>query len=214
MTRRGLGTLVVLAALLGGTTVAQAQGNDQGPKERGLVFELKLGGQVTMMNPYDGVLDAGVQTSQSFTSNFMVGYKFKRFVAGLGMDFNRFSIHQNLNGTEDDTNLTGLTFIPTFQFHLLEKKPLALYLAAGFHVGFALWKDTNDNTDDNTDITLIGFHLGVGMRYFLHPRFAIGIEGGFKGLWILSRYDEANVFADLDDGLVSFYGAASLLAIW
>ncbi len=178
-------------------------------KAKGLVFQFKLGGNLyTAMGV--GGFDSGW-----FNGGFMVGYKLNRLVFGLGLELT-YGDHRyktmSVGGLTDAVDTVSLMlFSPTVEYYLLVSSPLALYLSVGFHVGFL--NAHSDPGEDSTDPAL-GFQTGVGMRFFLHPRFAIGVEGGLRGAWILVENDDNTDDDDESLGTMSIYGAVVLTAIW
>jgi hypothetical protein len=53
------------------------------------------------------------------------------------------------------------------------------------------------------------------MRYFLHPRFCLGVEAGFKGLWVMTTYDPPGAGeAKHTSAVGGFYGRVGIAAIW
>ncbi|MDY0004643.1 MAG: outer membrane beta-barrel protein [Polyangia bacterium] len=214
-------SLVVLAAafILSflGSTQAFGQGAAQGPaqggiKARGLFMEVGLGGQLTA---YNGLTGQGQQVGGSF----LVGYKLNRLILGLGLEYYHMATYQSQTGggitLKEHEIINAMIFQPTVQFHLLESSPLALYLSGGIHVGFAVYDETDTDSDEDTGTTILGFHLGLGMRYFFHPRFCASVEAGFRGLWVLINYDpDGPGEQDTTSAVGAFYGRIGFAAIW
>lgn len=178
-----------------------------GAKARGLYFEVGLGGQMTLYGGY------GVP-AQQLGGSFLIGYKLNRLIFGLGLEYSHMAEYENAAGDKEHFVLNAMLFQPTIQFHIVESNPLALFLTTGIHLGFAIFDETGTSIDDDTTITLLGFHLGVGIRYFLHPRFAIGIEGGFRGLWVLSKYDPPGGEYKTTNAVGGLYGRIGFAAVW
>jgi hypothetical protein len=192
-------------------TTAPATG---GPKQNGLVFQLKFGGNFMNID-VGGVMGGSPMIGGWLNGGFMFGYKMGRLTLGLGIELaygdHRYKTFSG-TGMIDAVDSTALVlFSPTIEFYLLMANPLALYLTAGIHAGFL--NQHNDPGDDYTDGAM-GFHAGFGMRFFLHPRFALGVEGGFRGVWIFAKHDNATDDDDDTWGSMSFYGALVLTAIW
>ena len=202
---------LILVASLGATSsLAQTPGGAPagGIKPKGFFMEVGVGGQ---MSVYNGLTN----TNQQIGGSFLVGYKLNRLILGLGLEFMHQGTYQEDSGYNAHDVINAMLFQPTVQFHLLESSPLALYLSAGVHVGFAVWNDTDTTQDDDTSTTLVGFHLGMGIRYFLHPRFCLGVEAGFRGLWVMTTVDPAGP-GDMKqtDAVGAFYGRLNFAAIW
>jgi hypothetical protein len=179
----------------------------QQPKSTGLLFEVGLGASMTVFNQYTSQL-------QQIGASFLLGYKLNRVAFGLGLEITNNATYED-DGTDKDHNTTtSVLFKPTLQFHLLESGPLAMLLDAGLHVGFAAYDETGTEIDDHTDIILVGFHLGLGMRYFFHPRFALGAQAGYRGLWVLSKFEQSGFENDTTVGIGSIYGQILCTFIW
>ncbi len=176
----------------------------EGPLAKGLVFQLRIGGNLLT------IVGGGI--ASWLNSSFLFGYKLDRLVIGLGLEMT-YSDDALPNADPDPTeSSTALVlFQPTLEYYLAIKSPLALYMTVGLHVGFA-----NNHQDPGKDVTnaMIGFHAGLGMRYFFHPRFAVGVEGGLRGVWMMIKNDEDVTTDDENTGVMSLYGAATLTAIW
>ena len=136
----------------------------------------------------------------------------RALVIGLGLEMTYSD--DNLPNMEPDpieSSSAMVLFQPTVEYFLAIKGPLAFYLSAGLHVGFV-----NNHADPGEDVTdaMLGFHGGLGMRFFFHPRFAVGIEGGLRGAWMMIEHDEDMDEDDEHTGTMSIYGSATLTAIW
>jgi len=184
-------------------TSAPAAKTSSGALSKGLVFQLKMGGNLLTF--------LGSGFAAWLNGSFMLGYKMDNITIGVGLEMNYAD--DNLPNMEPDpisTSTTMMLFQPTLEYYLAERDHLVLYLSAGLHVGFVKM-----HSDPGADITdpMLGFHAGLGMRYFFHPRIAVGIEGGLRGLWMLID----NTDIDEDDnhlGNMAIYGSATLTAIW
>ena len=143
----------------------------------------------------------------------MFGYKLNRIVLGLGFEFSRFTVN-----SDGDTNaVTSLAFVPTFQVHMMEKGPVALYATTGLHLG-TVFGDTDMSyyyASSSSKATLVGFHLGLGLRCFLHPSFGFGVEGGFRGIWHMGKSEDTYYGSSESStvGQSSFYGAVAFFAL-
>lgn len=169
----------------------------QGPKRSGLALQLALG---TSAQVYASTIATAAYPGLS--GRFEVGYRYRRVTIGLGFEFVRTE-SKDLAGEERNAHL--VLFRPTLEVALWRPWPLSLYLTLGVHGGF-LGTEGRNVVDD--ELPAVGFHSGLGVRYFLHPRFALGMEGGFQGVWLVD--DDGD---DTVDGTVMFYGAIVLLAI-
>ncbi len=194
------------ASPVAGAPVAGAPvpGSSSGAISKGLVFQLKMGGN--MFSVMGGSIAAWMNGS------FMFGYKLDKLTIGLGLEMNYSDDRlPNMDPEPIISSNSMVLFQPTLEYYLAQKSQLVFYLSAGLHVGFL-----KAHLDPGTDITdpMLGFHAGLGMRLFFHPRFAVGIESGVRGVWLMVENDE-----DMDEdnnnlGTMSIYGSATLTAIW
>jgi hypothetical protein len=179
-------------------------GSTSGPISKGLVFQLKMGGNLLSI--------MGGSIAAWLNGSFMFGYKMGNLTIGLGLEMTYND--DNLPNMEPEplkTSNTMVLFQPTLEYYLAQKSQLVLYLSAGLHVGFL--KNHSDPGEDITD-PMLGFHAGLGMRLFFHPRFAVGVESGLRGVWLLIENVEDLDQDDNHMGTLAIYGSATLTAIW
>lgn len=185
----------------GGTTAPGPARVTLGPgsKAKGLAFELKIGG--TMYMPY---ATSGYHASTPVSADALLGYKFGRFLIGMRVDYAMVELSwEDASGDKMIGRMWGLLFAPTFQITLMESWPLSMYGTMSIDIGPGV---TKDYLGDEYTIPIIGFRAGAGMRYFVHPRFAVGAEAGVRGFWMLIEGERL--------GNVNIYGQASLFFIW
>lgn len=136
------------------------------------------------------------------SGRFGFGYRVGVVTVALGVEFVRT---ESTDAAGEETNAHVVLFRPTLELALWQPWPLSLYLSVGVHGGF-LGTAGRGVVDDA--LPAVGFHGGLGVRYFFHPRFALGMEGGFQGVWLVDEDGDDTV-----DGTVMFYGAFVLLAV-
>jgi hypothetical protein len=70
-----------------------------------------------------------------------------------------------------------------------------------------------ETNESSVSATLLGFHLGVGGEHFLHPHFALGVEGGFQGNFAFNIKEEVS---DDNVGLwaIGIYGALRAMIVF
>ncbi|MGC4118462.1 MAG: hypothetical protein QM765_28685 [Myxococcales bacterium] len=98
---------------------------------------------------------------------FFAGFKSGRVVLGLGIDLARYSLQFDGSSTSATTRLT---FTPTLQVATLRSRDLRveLYLEAGLGLGHLF----TDGRPDYGNVE-IGYRVGPGLRYWIHPQLAI-----------------------------------------
>ncbi len=184
----------------GSTAPAATAPTAGGPKANGLVLQVKFGA-----NLFAG-MNGSIASLGSLAGGLLVGYKMGRLTFGLGLEFAYGGGKDGASDTKASESL--MLFEPTLEYYLAVSNPLVLYLSVGIHAGF--YRLHFDPGEDSTD-TVLGFHGGLGMRYFMHPRFAIGVEGGLRGVWLIidNDPDDNDVMSAL-----AIYAAVLLTAVW
>lgn len=172
--------------------------------DKGIVFGLRLGGNLLT------VVGGGI--ASWLNGSFFFGYKFGKLTLGLGLEMS-YSDDSLPNADPEpiETSASMVLFQPTLEYYLATKGAMVFYTTVGLHLGFM-----NLHVDPGKDATdpMVGFHLGLGLRYFFAPRFAVGIEGGLRGVWLMVENDDSTDVDDNTTGVLSIYGAATLTAIW
>jgi len=168
--------------VLGMSLLAAPALADEGMPRQGLVIDLRVGAGTPV-----GI--GGLAATSGFTAipSLAVGGRLAgRLQLTMGFTFFRFE-----NTGANDTSL--FSFVPTLAVDIVKSsdQKVAFYGKFGLPLGAAV---TNTNTT-----FLIGFDLGIGVRYALHRMFALGFEGGAAGFFL----DPANNA----QGVAAFYGA-------
>jgi opacity protein-like surface antigen len=213
---------VLALGVLFAPVAAQAQpAQQEAIKRNGFFLQFQLGTNFQSLSGL-GANTVGLPMVQA---GFVLGYKINRILVGLRLDvgYAGEKTTDEAGGdksTHTESNTT-LILAPTFQFHLFEKGPLALYLSASFDIGPVLqrMKDvdiTGDETTENDDLLAVGFTFGLGMRYFFTSHFGISVEAGLRGLWVIDTDDYPSLDAKQTAtvGTLSAYGQLGMIAVW
>jgi hypothetical protein len=139
---------------------------------------------------------------------FTIGRRGDRLTIGLGLGLSVLrSSHRDTVGGEtlqDREDATGFQVGPS-AFVDIWRSPDGR--ARGqLALGIALGRLSVTRTDQflgpspgqvSTDITkttgtLLGIHVALGVEHYLHPHFALGVEGGFQGTFALSMKREGS----------------------
>lgn len=178
------------------------------PKPWGLFFEVGLGGALSVYSSQSSY-SVGPGTA------FLVGYKLRRLILGLGLEYVHSGSYDEGGGFHAHNVIHSVLFAPTLQYHLIVSNPLVFYGTVALHVGFSVYDDTGTTDDDDTSIALAGFSGGLGFRYFFHPRFAVGVEGGVRGIWVISNYDPPGPGSQkTTTAVVGLYGRVGFVVVW
>jgi hypothetical protein len=108
---------------------------------------------------------------------FMIGYKWNRLVLGVEMGAS-FYINENSDDSGFPQDEKGVQFriLPVLQLLVYNKGPVSLYVQTG--AGVAYGRSKNPTSNFRTESLVVLMTGGFGVRYFLHPRFALGGEFG------------------------------------
>jgi hypothetical protein len=124
-----------------------------------------------------------------------------RLQVGLGIGLVRFArpnggVGVPANGTSADT---AFVLAPTIAVDILKAKDnrVAWYGKASLPLGVDVISDAAGNT---TNLIVVGYDLGLGVRYCPHPNFAAGLEAGLAGIFFDPNGNRGF-------GFTSFYGA-------
>lgn len=133
---------------------------------QGLFLEFKLGSSIGYSA---NVFIIGVSPA------FIIGYKLGRLVLGAELGAGMSESKQEYPDSTYKNRSFGFSVVPLLQYSIVQNGPFALYLAggAGLVMGFSKYPDFDNYKSRSTGLLI---HLGFGVRYFLHPRFAVGLE--------------------------------------
>jgi hypothetical protein len=212
---------VLALGVLFAPVAAQAQpAQQEAIKGKGLFLLFNLGSNFQTLDTGAGTI--GLPMVQA---GFVIGYKINKLLVGLRLDIGyagtTIKAKSDLGtDTTTDSN-TYLIFAPTFQFHLFEKGPVAMYLGASFDIGPVLQRNKHVDVDGNEDTTnddllAVGFSVGLGFRYFFSRHFGLSVEAGLRGLWIIDVDDQpsVNIKDTTTNGTLSAYGQLGVIAVW
>ena len=179
-TSGGVRRWLVAAALLASAATG-ARAEEGLPKESGVVMEVRLGTTFSVNNLF--FLIGGLQGS------LFGGYKVGRIVFGVGIDL--FRVSQNIGSGADSRSqsATIVSFEPGVRVSLLSSSDqrVELYGEFGFGIGHQFSDQTPPppNQPSNSNY-LIQYQVGPGLRYWLHPSFAMGLLAALRGSFFSS----------------------------
>jgi hypothetical protein len=134
------------------------------------------------------------------------------FGAGLGYRAERVSFDINFQRTYHDGLFAGVLPLDVvanavnfdFKWFFFTDGPLQPNLLLGFGFPWLEVKDGSASIDGTADdATYVGlqFHLGGGLNYHIFPRWAIGVQGGYRFTFYLSGSGAGGASGSLDDTL-------------
>lgn len=152
-----------------------------------------------------------------YMPGIVLGYKMNRMVVGVGVDVGGWQMDNEEGGSNqtDKMRLFGFILSPIIQYHMLQKGPVLLYAQAQMGYGIGRSKDSSGGYVEKSLMHILAINAAVGIRYFLHPRFAIGTEFGtlVQVMWIKEKETgEPDDKAEMVMG--SVYGALSAAVVF
>jgi hypothetical protein len=195
--------LAALAVLLFAASAAYAQTTpdatptptpppEKRPQPNGLIVELRFGGGLSAVvggataGP-SGAVVAGVSPIPSLTVGARLA---NRIHIGLGFAFLRVAV--DLPGMNTQAfNL--FYFAPEFAIDLTRSRDnrASFYAKAALPIGADISATSGAPSSDGF---VIGYDLGVGLRYALHPAIALGLEAGLMGTFINPERNSLDAF--------------------
>jgi hypothetical protein len=159
--------------------VARAQ--TEGVPAQGFLLEVGIGGTV----PLYAIGNNGAAVSSALPS-LMAGYRLiDRLQLQLGFVLGAFGF--NGSSAVGGTSATASTFtiVPQVAVDLLKyaNNRVAFYAEAGLPLGANVSTITVAGNSNTNSQFVIGFDVGLGVRYALAPIFTIGFESGILGIF-------------------------------
>jgi hypothetical protein len=189
--KRLLNAMLIIAALVATPGAARARESVLGQKESGFALQLNLGVVNIPGSGNNAALAIGL-----VQGGFFAGWKIDRFIVGLNFDINRFAQGQTMptpgqpNSTSDTSmSATGILLMPGIQVAVLRSSDARVELYGEFDLGWG--HAFNDQTpapmgpQPETSNNRLVYQLGPGVRYWVHPQFAVGAMAALRGdfLW-------------------------------
>ena len=162
---------------------------------------------------------------------FAVGFRRDRLVLGLGLGLStaRSTDKQQFDpqtSSEDKTNAIAFQVGPSALLDVWRSADGRVrgQIAAGVAVGRISVTETSEFRDPSgtflskteTSATLVGLHVALGGEHYLHPHFALGVEGGFQGTFALNAEEEimGGTGSKLSLGASGAYGALRVMLVF
>jgi hypothetical protein len=164
------------SAVVGGGIVGQPS---EVQKQAGFAFEGHIGTQFLTLAGGGTAINVG-----AVQGGFFAGYKIGRIIAGLGFDIERVASGTS-GGMQPSTSRadTAIAFVPGVRVALVRSSDgrVELFAEADFGFGHAFHDDSTVMNPPDTSNFHFSYQLGPGLRYWLHPQFAIGGLVGVRG---------------------------------
>jgi len=145
------------------------------PREAGFWMEFKLGAQLGF--PGDSML-------VSPSPGFVLGYRTGRFLLGaeVGGQWMRSQYASPDPTYSQEVNAFTVKAMPVLQVDLVRVDRLRLYLTAAAGLSYTVYDLSGGTRYRDRGLGLVA-DLGLGLRYFLTPRFAVGAEAAATGTY-------------------------------
>jgi hypothetical protein len=156
--------------LLSSAALAQTE---SAAKTDGAWFELSYGQRVL-----------GIEDEFAFTlpqGGFFAGYKLGPMAAGLGIELLRLSASARFGDFEADQSMTQILFLPGVRYAFAGSADGRVELFGQLDLGLGKSFQADSNDTDFVEPTRLVYQLGPGLRYWVHPQFALGATAILRG---------------------------------
>jgi len=161
--------------------------------KQGFALELHMYAQ-----PLNVATATGVLTAPFVYGGIFGGYKIDRIIVGVGFDF-----------TSSDAGGGAqivMRWAPGLRVAIVRSNDERVELFGQFDFSFG--HDFGSNVGNE----LIGVDLGPGVRYWVHPQFALSAVGGWNGNWNL--YDGVGPLPGQKSVVMGIFAGLQLLGIF
>ncbi|MRG96188.1 hypothetical protein [Polyangium spumosum] len=166
----------------------------------------------------------------SFEGGLTVGYKFDRFVIGIGFDFSNWSDTSTFQSVDPNTGqeieatrtrrLYSFVVAPEFQFALARSSDRRAELFGAVSVGLGTWDAVTTRDPEpapgpvpNDDLRLrVRWRAAPGVRYWVHPHVAMSLVTGISGNYMITEPDSGPGGDTI--GLTALYTQIGLLGVF
>lgn len=193
--------------------------HESGQKETGFVAMVGIGSEVfSLGNVGNNTVTLGVIEGSVFG-----GFKFGRFIAGLGFNILRVATGRSGTNQQDQSDAqTAILFTPGAQVAILRSSDDRVELFGAFSLGFG-----HTFTEQNPSPPPGGvergnfrfrYEIGPGIRFWAAPQFAIGALTGVRGDFEFDSQKQTNggmtVEANTSNGLTSIFAELQLMGVF
>ncbi|MGH7672194.1 MAG: hypothetical protein ACREMC_04795 [Gemmatimonadales bacterium] len=162
---------------------------------------------------------------------FAIGFRRDRLTLGLGLGLSKVrstekQVFDPQTSSEDKTTATAFQLGPSALFEVWRSADGRArgQIAAGLAVGrvsvteTSVFRDASGTSTSRTETsgTLVGVHIALGGEHFLHPHFALGLEGGFQTTFAFDVEEKVTggTGSTLSLGATGAYGALRAMVVF
>ena len=188
-----IATMVLFLAGLAAPATAQEAAAGPHGMANGMFLELRFGGGISAVAGQAGGVGGGALSGGGLSAvpTIVAGIRLvNRLQLGLGFGFFRFAV----DGPGMNTaSYNVFYFSPAVTYDLVRAKDnrAAFYGKAGLTFGADIGGISG--APDSTGF-VVGYDVGVGMRFALHPMVALGMEAGLLGTFVNPERNSNDAF--------------------
>jgi hypothetical protein len=188
-----------------------------GQKRTGFALETHIGTQLVAV----GGLGAGAPTTIGlFSGGFFAGYKVDRFIFGLGFDLARVASSMSVPGADTSQAQTAFFFTPGIRVAILRSHDQRVEMTGQFDLGLGTTTEEQSPSPmgpQNSEVRFrLYYNLGPGVRFWVHPQFAIGAVTGVHGDFAYTKVTPpgSNTSTSTQSTVTSIFAALQLMGVF
>jgi outer membrane protein with beta-barrel domain len=193
---------------------SHAGAEELGQKRNGFAAEMHIGTQLFSLGTGMGTTSFGVVQGGVF-----LGGKIDRVVVGLGFDLGRVASGTSVTGGGDSSQAsTAIMFTPGVRVAIVRSHDQRVELFGEFDMGFGTLVNEQSPAPmaggPSTSRFRFAYDVGPGVRFWVHPQFAISGFTGVQGQFEYDSTTQAGVTQKTSSGLTSIFAALQLLGVF
>jgi hypothetical protein len=186
-----------------------------GQKKNGFALELRVGTQLAIVPAAGGGAVVG-----AFGGGIFAGYKLDRVIFGIGFDIARVASSMSMPGMDTSQATTAFFFAPGIRVAIVRSQDQRVELFGQFDLG--LGTRVNEQSPaamgpqpDETRFNLY-YNIGPGVRFWVHPQFAVGAVGGVHGdfSYFKQTDPQTNISQSQSTTVTSIFAALQLTGVF
>jgi hypothetical protein len=216
---------LAIVLLLAGAASAQegyapppaSMSTPSGQKRSGFALELHLGTQLVSLGGVGGGAPAALGL---FGGGFFAGYKIDRIMFGLGFDLARVATGASAPGADMSNATTAFFFTPGIRVAILRSHDQRVEMTGQFDLGLGTTTSEQSpspmGAQDQVTRFNLYYNIGPGVRFWVHPQFAIGAVTGVHGdfTYVKTTPPMSNVSTTQTSTVTSIFCALQLLGVF
>lgn len=223
--RTTLALVVSFAGLLATSAAAAQTAEPEGrPVNSGFALQTSL-----ISTPL--MIDRDLVGFPSFEGGLSIGYKYDRFVFGIGFDFSNWSESEDFSVTDPNTGnevqgertrrMYSFVVAPELQVALARSADKRAELFGAVSVGLGTWDSVTTTDPDpfpqpvpvDAELRLrVRWRVAPGVRYWVHPHVAMSLVTGISGNHMITEPDSGTGGESV--GLTALYTQIGLLGVF